>query len=31
MPECKHDLIGGADGVRCKKCGLRLTQHEAYK
>ncbi len=30
MSECKHDLIGSADGVTCKKCGLHLT-HKEYQ
>ncbi len=30
MSECKHDLIGSADGVKCKKCGMHLT-HKEYQ
>lgn len=30
MAECNHTLIGGADGVRCKKCGLHMT-HDEYQ
>ncbi len=30
MSECKQDLIGSADGVTCKKCGLHLT-HKEYQ
>ena len=28
---CKHVLIGKADGVHCKKCGLYMTPEEYQK
>ena len=31
MPECKHEFIGSADGVTCKKCGLHLSPDEYRK
>ncbi len=26
--ECKHEFIGTASGVQCKKCGLSMTVKE---
>lgn len=31
MSECKHEFIGTAQGVSCKKCGLSLTAQEYGK
>ena len=31
MAECKHEFIGGADGVTCKKCDLHLSPDEYRK
>ena len=28
MAECKHEFIGKADGVHCKKCGIILSALE---
>lgn len=28
MTECKHEFIGKADGVHCKKCGIILSALE---
>lgn len=32
MDDCKHALVGTADGVHCELCGLRMTaaQYREY-
>lgn len=29
--ECKHEFIGTALGVHCKRCGLQMTAEEYRK